>query len=393
MSEPVNTPAKPLFEDLEKRRLPAPLKKPCYAFDHAPRVSELRATAIRAMHDMVSVQWFPKETVRYRKQGAVSNKQFEFFAEKGYMGMPYTSAGMGIFQFLAFYDEETGCLNFTEQDKFNLTIGNSCASSVGWGLLSVCSSVKGSCISNYLTISNGFIPLGEVTYDPAIEDLKKHETKDIVAENGVDKIFAGYALVQPGDVLFFAENTPAAGHTRMALSPAHVVYREDGAIDPEKSTITTQEQAAQDIEDNSSGVTLIRCGEVSKTYTFSEFLRKNYIAVTTAEFSGKKPYEACEVKYEGKSGSLSDLAEGTLSCNYPMAILRVILTEGGKERVLAYRLFDRKQIGSGLARSFPLSEMDFDFASREGLPGGAFSVRLEVTSSTGEIFCPVTVRS
>ncbi|MBP5289252.1 MAG: hypothetical protein J6Z79_05195 [Clostridia bacterium] len=374
------------------RQVPSPIAKPVYTFDHDPTPEEMRAMAIRAMHDMVSVQWFPKETVRYRKQGAVSNKQFEFLAEKYYMGLPYTSAGMGLFQFLAFYDEKTGCLNFTDQDRFNLTIGNSCASSVGWGLAAVCSSISGSCISNFLTISNGFLPLGGVTYDPAITDLKTYETKRIIEDNGPDKVLAGYCAVQPGDVLFYAEDTPAAGHTRMALEAAQVVRNPDGSIDPDQSTITTQEQAAKDHEDTSSGILMYRGGQISKTYTFNEFLKKNYIAVSTAEFLGKKPYETCHLTYEGKSDTPADLAAGALRCNYPMAILRLLDISEDGEKVLLHRLFDRKMIGSGLARHYPLAELFAEAEETGILPARGASLALEITASTGEVFRPVTVK-
>lgn len=377
-------------KEKDGRRVPAPLQPPVYTFDHEPDAAEMRAMAIRAMRDMVSVQWFPKQTVRYRKQGAVSNKQFEFLAEKYYMGLPYTSAGMGIFQFLAYYDGGTGCLTFTDQDRFNATIGNTCASSVGWGLLSVCASVRGTCISNYLTISNGFYPLGTLRYDPAITDFKDYTTAQIVQDNGTDTVFEGYAAVQPGDVLFYADDTPAAGHTRMAIEPAHVVRRADGSIDPDESFVTTQEQAAKDNEDTSSGVLMIRGGQISKSYTFNEFLKKNYIAVSTAEFLGKKPYEKCVLTYEGKRVKAADLAAGSLRCNYPLAILRVILRRGGEETVLEQKLFDRKMIGSGLARSFPLSQLSLDFASDARLCGTG-TLFLKATVSTGEVFTPVTI--
>ena len=381
------------FDKSDPRRVPGPMAHPVYTFDHDPSPEEMRAMAIRAMRDMVAVQWFPRDTVRYRKQGAVSNKQFEFFAERYYMGLPYTSAGMGIFQFLTLYDGGTGCLLFADQDRFNMIVGNSCASSVGWGLLSVCSSVKGSLISNFLTVPNGFYPLGGVRYDPNLADFKQYVTEEIVRDNGVQRIMEGYAAVQPGDVLVFAENTPAAGHTRMAISPAQTVRNEDGTIDPEKSTITTEEQAAKDNEDTSTGILMIRSGQISKTYTFAEFLKKSYIAVTTAEFMGQKPYEKCDLRYEGKSETLNDLEKGSLVCNYPMALLRAVLTDGRGETVLSRELFDRKMIGSGLARNYPLANFIADLKEGGSLPAnGDASLTLEITASTGEIYRPVSVR-
>ncbi|MBP5289251.1 MAG: hypothetical protein J6Z79_05190, partial [Clostridia bacterium] len=232
-------------EQKDTRQVPAPMKDaPDYSFDHEPTVDEMRQTAIRAMHDIVSVQWFPEVTIRYNKKGSVSNKDFEVLANKYYMGVPYTSAGTGLFQFLAYYDKETGCLHYTDQASFNEVIGTSCAGAVGWGLLSVCSSITGENVSNFLTISNGYLPLGDVTYDPAITDFSAYYTKQIVQDNGTDKVLAGYAAVQPGDVLVYGDDSEGRGHTRMAIAAANVVKKADGSIDPDQSTITTQEQAA-----------------------------------------------------------------------------------------------------------------------------------------------------
>lgn len=375
-------------ETVEVRKVPSPAQAPEYTFDHDPSVDEMRAMAIRAMRDILTVQWYPEKTVRYNKSGAVSQKNFEFLKERYYMGLPYTSAGMGLFQFLEYYDGETGCLRYSDQATFNEVIGTSCAGAVGWGLLSVCSSVKGGNVSNYLTISNGYLPLGGVSYDPAITDFSEYFTKQIVRDNGDARVLAGYAAVQPGDVLVYGDDSEGKGHTRMAVAAANVVYK-DGAIDPDASTITVQEQAANDIEDASSGITMIRSGQLEKSYSFASFLREGYIAVSTAEFLGKKAYEKCAVSFEGDGSTLEGFSNGTLKCNYPMAVLKVVLHTDEGDTVLKTVLFNRNMVGDGTAREFPVASAGINLSVDRRVPkSGAFTLSLEVTTSTGEVFTP-----
>ena len=153
-----------------------------------------------------------------------------------------------------------------------------------------------------------------------------------------------------------------------------------------------QEQAANDAEDRSSGILMYRSGNIDKVYTFRDLLNRNYIAVSTAELLGMKPYETCVLTYEGESAVLADLAEGVLHCNYPMAVLRLKLRTDEGDKVLRTVLFSRNRIGDGTARDYSLKELTSNLASSRSLPKtGSYSVFLEVTSSTGEVFTPVTV--
>ena len=379
----------PVQTETNVRSVPAPLQTPDYSFDHEPTVDEMRAMAVRAMRDIVTVQWYPEKTVRYNKEGAVSQKNFEFFKERFYMGFPYTSAGMGIFQFLEYYDGKTGCLHYTDQSSFNETIGTSCAGATCWGLLSVCNSIRGNCVSNYLTIPNGFYPLGEVTYDPAVDDFNNLFTTQIIRDNGDAKVLEGYAALKPGDLVVFSEGGQEGGHTRMAIAEASVV-RAGGAIDPEKSSVLMQEQAAHDTPDESTGVTMTRSGEYSKEYSFAELLKDGYIAVTTAEFLGEKPYEKCAVTFEGAADTLKDVFAGKLISNYPMATVKVVLHTGDGDTALRTVLLNRNNIGDGSAFAYDLTNLSNLATDRRVPRSGAFSVSLEVTTSTGEHFTPVT---
>ena len=53
-------------------------------------------------------------------------------------------------------------------------------------------------------------------------------------------------------------------------------------------------------------------------------MEKNYIPVTTAEFLGKKPYDAPTVTIEGGDATaLEDLPKLSLVSNYPIAVINI----------------------------------------------------------------------
>ncbi|MBQ3865493.1 MAG: hypothetical protein II776_01225, partial [Clostridia bacterium] len=164
--------------------------------------------------------------------------------------------------------------------------------------------------------------------------------------------------------------------------------------DPDESYVMMQEQAANDIEDTSSGVKMIRCGNPEKKYTFADLFNKGYIAVTTAEFLGQAAYEPCRVTFEGDGNTLEGITAGTFRSNYPMAVLRVILRADSGDTVLKQILFSRADIGSGRALDFTLTGEGAALDRDRRVPSsGAYTLSVEITTATGEVFTPVEFTS
>ena len=84
-----------------------PKARPDYSQEENPSAEQLRATALRAMQDFVSLAWTPDKYYTYHNPYDIVNKQFQFVPEVTFGGLPYTNAHTGLFQWYAFYDEET----------------------------------------------------------------------------------------------------------------------------------------------------------------------------------------------------------------------------------------------------------------------------------------------
>ena len=93
-------------------KVPDPMEYPDYTFDEPPTTDELRAMAVQAMHDILSIQWCTETEIRYRKNGPVNKKEFVHSPENTYAGLLYSTASTGIFQFFEYYNTKTGCLEY-----------------------------------------------------------------------------------------------------------------------------------------------------------------------------------------------------------------------------------------------------------------------------------------
>ena len=110
-------------------KVPDPMEYPDYTFSSNPTPDDLRQMAIKAMRDMLSIQWCTEQEIRYRKNGPVNKKEFVHAPENTYGGLLYSTASTGIFQFFEYYNQKTGCLEYPgTSDELKLELGNSCAS-------------------------------------------------------------------------------------------------------------------------------------------------------------------------------------------------------------------------------------------------------------------------
>ncbi|MBP5288276.1 MAG: hypothetical protein J6Z79_00195 [Clostridia bacterium] len=393
-------------------RVPEPASTPLYTFDHTPDVDEMRAMAVKAMRDELSAQWYTPATVSFTKTSGAVTGQKTYEAGKVFAGLPYTSAGIGLYQFLQYYNDRTGRLLYTDSDTFNETIGNTCASSAAWGLFSVCTSLRGRCISRYLTKSNGYIPLGEIDYDDEITDFKDKTTFSILEDLGRDDAnrrtwaYRAYAEIQPGDLLVTSEGDDAGGHTMMAIEDATVNWNSGGYINGNTSYVVIQDQR----DGKSAGSAPSYFGRTSKKLYFKNLFDEGYIPVTTAEFLGEKPYEAASVNAvmngAAVAGQIStqSISSVHIQSNYPMAVARFIVNAGSENeqvlpvvyqsKTLRARCFTRDHVYSGSAFNWDLTGFanpirnalrDNGYAKNSGV-----TVTIRVTVSNGAVFEPVT---
>jgi hypothetical protein len=168
----------------------------------------------------------------------------------------------------------------------------------------------------------------------------------------------------------------------------------DGGIDPSKSYIIIQDQAAGISTTsefnvfNEDGINVSYTGRLNVKWTFLDLFKSNYIPVTTKEFAGVEPYAQPEVKINNTVTDFETLYSADITSIYPMSMIKVMAKKStGRETELFHFYVDRYDVGTGLARNYKMSgvRLDIDGAVKE-LVAGDYTITLEATDSTGAVF-------
>ena len=375
----------------------APLVYPDYTFTQTPGTDELRQMAVKAMADMLSVQWCVDRFFSYNKTSTGSGKDYNFIPQNTYGGMPYTNADGSIVQWFEFYDQNTGRLLIEgDTQQINDCVGNTCAGCVCAAWQTVCTSISGYFGTGDMVVRNGFIPVGGYESPDYIAGFNQYSTQQILEDNGRDVMFACYAQVLPADALV---STPDV-HAVMAIEAAYVVYKADGSIDPDASYITIQDQrngqgqGFYNVDIN--GQTVFCNGRLSHQYTFNQLWDLGYIPVTTAEFLGTKEYEAPQVAFDGDTSKKGGIAQGYITSNYPICVAKMVLVdEDGKETLVERILLDKRDVVGGTALRFPVAQFLTSTNSQQFMQlmeeGKNYKLRYVVSVSNAQCFIPLEV--
>ena len=372
-------------------KVPSPMTYPDYTFSETPDTDDLRQTAVQAMRDLLTIQWTPVTGISYYNT-AGRDKQFDYNPGTPYGGILYSGAGSGLFQFLEYYDTETGRLSYPGTgDELRKAIGSGCADSLLWSWGTVANSFSSGYYPSVMVQKNGYLPVGDYTYDPDIKSYYILSTKDIIEKNGITVILNAYTQVLPADALI----SSSADHAMMVLEKPTVVYLPDGSIDTNNSYVMIQDQrggrTSTSFYEVMDGKTTIYFN--SGTYlkmTFETLLTKNYIPVTLAEFTGEKAYEKAAVTTQGKAcEELKDLQNVMIESNYPLAFICAKLVDiKGNETELDKILFHGAN-GDGPPKTYNLSQWE-TLHTLETVNYRA--LKIEVVVSTGELFTPVEIK-
>lgn len=367
-----------------------PLAYPDYTFDTEPDTDMLRQTAVQAMRDLLSIEWTPTQGISYYNT-AGRDKQFDYLPNTIYGGLLYSGAGSGLFQFLEYYDLETGYLNYPGTgDELQKAIGSGCTDALLWSWGTVANSFSSGYYPSVLVQKNGYLPVGDYTYDPNVKSFYVLPTKDIIASNGEKLMLECYTKVLPADTFI----SSSADHTMMVVEAPHVEYNADGTINVDASFVHIQDQRGGRgsdtfYEERVSDYTVFYNSQRYMKITFAELLKKNYIPITLAEFIGTKKYEKAYVTTQGKvCEKFKDLQNVMIESNYPLAFISAIVVDkDGNETELDKILFHGAN-GDGPPTMYNLSQWEkLHTFNTEGYK----RLRLEVVVSTGERFIPVII--
>ena len=377
-------------ESVPSYSVPSPMEYPGYTFEGTPTPAELRETAVEAMRDLLTIQWTPAYDISYYNT-AGRDKQFDYKAGTPYGGLLYSGAGSGLFQFMEYYDTETGLLNYPGTgDELRKNIGSGCADSLLWSWGTVANSFSSGYYPSVMVQKNGYLPVGNYTYDKDIKSYYLISTKQIIEKNGTSTMLDAYTKVLPADAFI----SSSADHAMMVIENPVVVYNADGTINTESSYVLIQDQrggrtSKEFYEVKDGNTTIYFNSATALKMTFKTLLEKEYIPVTIAEFTGEKPYEKATVTTQGKDCTkFKDLQNVMIESNYPIAFISAVLVNNkGNETELDKILFHGAN-GDGPPTTYNLSQWETLHTLETS---GYKTIRIEVVVSTGERFAAVEV--
>lgn len=363
---------------------------PDYTLPEGATAEQMRQTAVQAMRDLLSIQWSPAEGISYFNT-AGRDKQFDYIPGFIYGGLLYSGAGSGLFQYLEYYNQNTGRLTYPgTSDELRKAIGSGCADSLLWSWSTVANSFACGYYPSVMVYKNGFLPVGNYTYDKELKSYYTLSTEDIIAKNTRDVIVDAYTKVLPADALI----SSSADHAMMAIELPVVQYKADGTIDTAASYIAIQDQrggrsSTTFYEEQEGSHTIYYNSQRAMKITFDELLKKNYIPVTIAEFIGEQPYEKAYVSTQDKvCTELKHLQNVMIESNYPLALINVLAVDNKGKTVEVDKILFHGANGEGPPCAFNFSQME----SLHTLDVNEYTrLMIEVVVATGERFTPVDI--
>jgi len=301
---------------------------------------ELRKICTDFFRLTLSFSWTPNAPVDY----IITKKNRRVLLNTGmvYGGLPYVTGGAGnLYKMMNYYDPETGLMDIQTLgcgELFEDIMGSQCSFSSTWAWARVSNNVKNFRTTAQMTHANGCLIVGEYTYNKSLKDFStsgESSTNGIIQANGEQVMFRSLACVKPADGLV----TSTGSHVRMVSSLPNVVYKEDGTIDGDKSTLTYLDQPTDWKNKTQSNGDPIRVqGGVDVVITFKQLLDTNYIPFTIAEFCGQDPVEKSEISFNvtGDSATIEQLASGRITCNYVISNVVVTVKDRAGKELISY---------------------------------------------------------
>lgn len=370
----------------EIRSVLSPLKElPVYTLPEGATSDEMRAMAVKAMRDQLTITWYPDQEVKYAfNSGDGDVKNFTLSPYETYAGLPYTNSITSLFHFYDYYDPETGRVAAPQGERFNTLLGNQCAGSVIWGWGAVVDSVVFK--NKSVRTSEGVLKVGPYTIPEG--ELSSGKT---CAYNGEQVIYASYAEMKPADILFEGGNG-SSGHVMMVVSDP-VVVKKGNVIDGKESYVLIQDQRGG-ARQNTSEYVITEDGEkrhysgrTEAKLTFEKLFTTYYLPYTCGEFIGTVPYVAPSVSADIEIRSFEDLSKATLSSTRLLCVFNTrVLDSEGKEVYTRRKSTTFEEMNALKLKDFPLKDLNLSTTvlKRGGLTkSGNYTISITVLDASG----------
>ena len=319
-------------EYLTDRSFPWKLR-PCYALPADASVEDMRAMAIQAMKDSVSVPWQTDQPIRYTKAlgGAGS---YDLEPGIAFSGLPYTASASGIFSWLEYVDPESGHIQNAPFDRLGFELGNACAPAVSWAQNAVCPSVAMGLVCRWYLPVNGYEPVGSLKIPEGVKDYVDYPTRIVQQDAGKEAVLEAYTLALPADTLIKAGWLPGQ-HTMMVGELPTVVRDENGEIDLDKSFIRVVDQRSKEYPVEQDGREMSRRGRILAEVPFRLLYEEGYIVVRPRAWIEGAPYEPAWVKMIPAVWDPDDVLHARFRSNYRIAVIRTELISPEGEVITA----------------------------------------------------------
>ena len=342
---------------------------------------QLRAIVVEFYRMQGSIPWLSRQEIKFPVSG--HDEPTRLSANTIYCGLPYTGADSSLYNFLDYYDDETGV--FTNRFGVGLSevLGNHCAGSVFWAWARVSSTVNYK-TTNQMNAAHGLVKVGNYAIDESVENFsnpEKYHTGVVCDVNGLDVMCEAYACLKPGDgVVVYNDSKIVTAHHAMLAVETSVTRRADGKVDPDASTVAVYQQ------DNRADACVLESGQraysiapMGKVYTFRKLFASNYIPVTVQELAGVSPVQkaAASVNFEGETMGEPDLRALSVSANY--CISKVTLTARNEAGEVV-----KETVAYGRSTKYELDLASSGLTLCRALSAGAYRFTVTALVGSGE---------
>lgn len=303
-------------------------------------VEAKRQQVVDYMYDMATIRWKVREDMVHSCVCSLGVCHGSFLSDYTNFGPPYNHKASSLLRMKYCIDEEGYLKEFVQNagalDAYDAYIGSDCSSAVQQALLTVGAEVHFSQTQSEIpSFHRGTYPVGGYEVELGLDlEGAGQITKNYTDYNGEEVMMECYAQVRKGDAV--VRWFEGYGHTRLCATDAVTVRDENGKIDPNYSYIIMHEQGLSIFDEETKTST---SWTVNRKYTFGNLFGEYYLPVTIKEFLTGE-FEETNTKLEGGiSDSRLGLTTGTITSNYAIDNVHMLITDDSGKTVYDHRLF------------------------------------------------------
>lgn len=357
---------------------PKPTPKPeDYDYFHVFKAPEgnPRDIVYDYMYAMSQVKWTAGETwtTTWKVQGDFGvNLTYE--KGKTYYGIPYSNTKATLDEFLQYLPSNGRFV--PNSPWFEELVGNHCSSSMDMAFQQILDFPYSGTLKPS-TSREGLLMFPEGLEKPPSRSENNPDdyiSNTMFAHNGQDAIYAGYAQLGKGDILY--KSIDGSGHTRM-VSKVEISKSVAGKMMPARSYVYCLEQTNAWADSKKESTWFI-----DRKYSFSTLYDTLFMPVTFCIYHDENAkIEDAYVMMKGKNTpeSVLKMLNGTVESTFPLTYVRLTVTDVNGKTVAEHMEYD-------LAKSYKINLRNFTFKLNiDDLPAGEYTLKTRAAIARGGV--------